>query len=119
MGDLAFHGIGLVLADNAEGLLATVVARELHGVAEADVFRGVCVVHDMRGRAPRLPIAHVACRPRQSVILATVLGLGLDEGVVSARKLSLYLREAFRGDVVRMFGDRPLGQIDRTVPVRL
>src|SRR5262245_201159 len=109
MRERAARGIGLVLPHDAERLAALVIAHDGHGRAELDPGRIGWRWNDARGRSPRGPVAQVARAACQRA--AVVRRLGRRVLLLQARGLGLDVREPLRRDEVRMWRDRPLGQL--------
>src|SRR5260221_4998394 len=108
--DRTFGGVGFVLADDPERLLAAVVAPDRHGGSEPD-FRGVCRGrHYSRARAAGGPVAQLAPRCGKGCAIRR----GVRNGVSFAclRQGIFDLRQAGFGNVVRMLGDRPFVQLN-------
>jgi hypothetical protein len=107
--------IGLVFTDNPKRLLAAVIADDRHRGAKPHLCVVIRIRHDTSRGAPRAPVAQVARGLRHRGAIArplcdTVRGLRRGD-----RRLDL--REAFRGDVVGMLGDRPIRQVQGGVGV--
>ena len=66
----ALRRVGLVLADDAEGLPAAVVARDGDGRAELHAVGRGRRFHQLRAGAPRAPVAQVALGQRRSGLSA-------------------------------------------------
>src|SRR5829696_10468354 len=118
VGDGALRGIRLVLADDAEGLAAAVLALDRDRRAEMRL-RGVGRRgHDLRRVAPRRPVAEITGGAGEARLV-----VGLLRGRVLAMQpleLGLDAGEAFRSDEIRMRRDRAVGQIlECLAPFRL
>ena len=101
--------IGFVFTDDPKRLLAAVVADDRHRAAKTDLRGVIRVRHDASRRTPGAPVAQVAGRLRHRGAIPRRLRGGMRRLRRSDRRLDL--REAFRGDVVGMLGDRPIRQV--------
>ena len=113
--NVPLRGIGLVFADDPKRLLAAVVADDRHRAAKPDLRGVIRIRHDARGGAPRAPVAQVARRLRHRGAIAGRLRDTMRCLRRGDRRLDL--REAFRGDVVGVVGDRPIRQVQGGVSI--
>ena len=101
--------IGLVFTDDAKRLLAAVIAEDGHRAAKPHLRGVIRIRHDASRGAPRVPVAQVAGRLRHRGAIARRLRGAMRRLRRGDRRLDL--REAFRGDIVGMLGDRPIRQV--------
>src|SRR5262249_14135695 len=101
--------VGLILADDPEGLATPVVADDGHRRAEMHLASIAGRSDELCARSPRGPVAQVARRARKRGAVVRRLGSGVL--LLQTRDLGLDAREPLGGHEVRMRRNRPLGQL--------
>src|SRR5262245_20764791 len=109
MGERPARRVGLVLADDPEGLTAAVVAPDGHRRAEMHLAAVAGRSDELCARPPRGPVAPVARRARQRGAVVRRLGSGVL--LLKTRDLGLDEGEPLGGNEVRMRRNRPLRQL--------
>src|SRR5215813_4306766 len=103
------RGIGLILADDPEGLATSVVADDGHRRAEMHLAAVAGRSDELCARPPRGPVAQVARRARQRGAVVRRLGSGVL--LLETRDFGLDAGEPLGGHEVRMRRNRPLRQL--------
>jgi hypothetical protein len=105
----SFSRICLVLTDDSEGLLASVVPNDGYGASELDDRDILLGRDDLRAAAPRTPIANITPGTGQGLAVTRRLRFAMASPCIVQRRVDQF--QPMRRDIIRMRGNRSIRQI--------
>src|SRR6476469_10251282 len=108
MRDRAVCGIGFVLADDAESLLAAIASHDRDRAAEPDMRVVLRRRHHAGGAAPGIPVADIAGRTGHRGTVIRFLRSRMSAARIG--KMRFDLSHALRRYIIRMLGNNAVGQ---------
>lgn len=107
--DRSVRGIGLVLSDDAKGLLPSIIANDRHGTSELNIGNIGIGGDELRAGASGIPVTKIARGLRQRIAVARRLGFAMAPPCHLQRRLDQF--QSTLGDIIRMLGKGAIRQV--------